>query len=454
MRTPAVVSISSLVATILVTLSGAPARAQVYPPGAEPPPNYQNGQPYGQPNGQPYEPGTIYGDGNVPVEDPDAANLDYDLTYDDSVAQTYDDGYDPQAAEPFEGTLAPYGSWTDDPDYGRVWEPSPAAVGEDFSPYASNGNWVLTEYGWTWSSGWDWGWAPFHYGRWTVLGNQRWGWIPGTIWGPAWVSWRAGGGYVGWAPLPPRQMMIGSPVGPRSPWRFTTAGNLGRPHAGYLSPQAVPHIFGRMSVVSNARALPSYGTTVRVNAGPTRIGGYGGGGSGRPAMLATVAPHAVPRIAIQPHLGTPVAMRPWVQSRIAQPGPIYGAPRGYPSAIDRGFGAGPARPRPASSFPVHSSPPPSSYPARSAPGRSLPTRGAPSFGPAHGYQSPSFPASRGPAYRAPPPQMGSRGWGGGGGGQPHFSAPSGGGFHGSPPAFHGGGGGGGGPARSFGGRHR
>ena len=29
-------------------------------------------------------------------------------------------------------------------------------------------------------------------------------WVPGYEWGPAWVSWRFGGGYVGWAPLPPR----------------------------------------------------------------------------------------------------------------------------------------------------------------------------------------------------------------------------------------------------------
>ena len=30
-----------------------------------------------------------------------------------------------------------------------------------------------------------------------------WLWVPGTDWGPAWVSWQHGDGYVGWAPLPP-----------------------------------------------------------------------------------------------------------------------------------------------------------------------------------------------------------------------------------------------------------
>ncbi|HEX4138962.1 MAG TPA: DUF6600 domain-containing protein, partial [Candidatus Methylacidiphilales bacterium] len=28
-------------------------------------------------------------------------------------------------------------------------------------------------------------------------------WVPGYTWAPAWVSWRYGDGYVGWAPLPP-----------------------------------------------------------------------------------------------------------------------------------------------------------------------------------------------------------------------------------------------------------
>jgi hypothetical protein len=28
-------------------------------------------------------------------------------------------------------------------------------------------------------------------------------WVPGTEWGPGWVSWRRGDRFVGWAPLPP-----------------------------------------------------------------------------------------------------------------------------------------------------------------------------------------------------------------------------------------------------------
>jgi hypothetical protein len=28
-------------------------------------------------------------------------------------------------------------------------------------------------------------------------------WTPGTVWGPAWVTWRYYDGFAGWAPLPP-----------------------------------------------------------------------------------------------------------------------------------------------------------------------------------------------------------------------------------------------------------
>jgi hypothetical protein len=47
------------------------------------------------------------------------------------------------------------------------------------------------------------GWATYHYGRWTRLRDVGWIWVPGEEWAPAWVSWRTSNNYVGWAPLPP-----------------------------------------------------------------------------------------------------------------------------------------------------------------------------------------------------------------------------------------------------------
>jgi len=67
----------------------------------------------------------------------------------------------PQTDQVFYDELSRYGRWVDYPDYGYVWVPN---VGDDFRPYATNGNWVYSDYGWTWASDYDWGWATFHYG--------------------------------------------------------------------------------------------------------------------------------------------------------------------------------------------------------------------------------------------------------------------------------------------------
>jgi hypothetical protein len=102
--------------------------------------------------------------------------------------------------EVFYNELSPYGQWIDDPVYGFVWAP---AAGQDFRPYFSSGYWVMTDCGNMWVSEYPWGWAPFHYGRWTYDDFYGWVWIPDVLWGPAWVSWRSAPGYYGWAPLGP-----------------------------------------------------------------------------------------------------------------------------------------------------------------------------------------------------------------------------------------------------------
>ena len=106
----------------------------------------------------------------------------------------------------FDETLSPYGQWVETgegPNNGQAWRPDPDVVGEDFQPYATGGHWVYSDWGWTWESDYPWGWAPFHYGRWAMTPSWGWVWYPGTVWAPAWVDWRFGGGYIGWAPLPP-----------------------------------------------------------------------------------------------------------------------------------------------------------------------------------------------------------------------------------------------------------
>jgi Family of unknown function (DUF6600) len=97
------------------------------------------------------------------------------------------------------------GNWIEVGDYGYGWQPDVATSDPNWRPYA-DGYWAYTDVGWTWISYEDFGWATYHYGRWANLSDYGWVWFPGSDleWGPAWVSWRTGGDYVGWAPLPPR----------------------------------------------------------------------------------------------------------------------------------------------------------------------------------------------------------------------------------------------------------
>ncbi|HZL16302.1 MAG TPA: DUF6600 domain-containing protein, partial [Polyangia bacterium] len=267
-------------------------------------------------------------DPNNPA-DPANQNLVYppaDLGPDNEIAQSYDDGYDPQAYTQFQTALAPYGSWSDDPTYGNVWSPYASTVGSDFVPYASCGHWLMSEYGWTWISDLSWGWAPFHYGRWIPITGRGWSWVPGTMWGPAWVSWRSGNGYVGWSPLPPRGARLNAGVGGRSAWRFTTAAGLGAAHPSFVNPHDLPSMFARTTVVANDRLLTRGQWTVHVNAGPTR------GILARPVRLSSAAPHALPHLAVYPHPGVSLNARPWMQTGGA------GAYRGAYGQPNRGAG--------------------------------------------------------------------------------------------------------------------
>jgi hypothetical protein len=101
----------------------------------------------------------------------------------------------------FYNSLAPYGVWFWDADYGWAWTPS--GLPPDWRPY-TDGEWIFTDAGWCWQSDQVWGWAPFHYGRWSFRPARGWVWVPAAVWAPAWVAWRSGGGWVGWAPLPPQ----------------------------------------------------------------------------------------------------------------------------------------------------------------------------------------------------------------------------------------------------------
>jgi hypothetical protein len=167
----------------------------------------------------------------------------------------------------FTDALSPYGNWMDYPAYGRVWIPHYTG----FVPYSTGGHWAYSPYGWTWASDYSWGWAPFHYGRWAYDPFYGWMWVPGSEWGPAWVSWRSGGGYYGWSPLSPG-VSIGINVGfgaPANHWIFAPSRYMGYRNINryYVAPSHNTQIIHNTTIINN--------TTVYNNrkfvAGPNRF---------------------------------------------------------------------------------------------------------------------------------------------------------------------------------------
>ena len=167
----------------------------------------------------------------------------------------------------FYDELSYYGDWVDNPDYGYVWRPN---VGRDFRPYYTNGRWAMTEYGNTWVSDYEWGWAPFHYGRWFYDDYDGWVWLPDTVWGPSWVSWRTGGGFYGWAPLGPRSS-INNNFGrnyyvPNNHWVFIPQRCIYYPsYARYWEPQRNVYVFNNTTYINN---IYTYNGNVRCYTGP------------------------------------------------------------------------------------------------------------------------------------------------------------------------------------------
>jgi len=112
-----------------------------------------------------------------------------------------------QCSDDMAAALDAYGHWVQLAPYGEVWVPD--GVPPDWRPY-EYGHWVYTDdWGWYWVSDDqedDWGWVVYHYGRW-IHDRGSWFWVPGDEWAPAWVDWRYGGDDIGWAPLPPDDMV-------------------------------------------------------------------------------------------------------------------------------------------------------------------------------------------------------------------------------------------------------
>ena len=147
---------------------------------------------------------------------------------------------DPSALTDFHQALDSHGTWVEDPTYGTVWVPNAAEVGPGYTPYSTAGHWAYDDNNdYVWVSDYDWGWAPYHYGRWVDVEGRGWCWIPGRVYRGAWVTWGADDGYgtVGWAPMPPEYVWRGGVAvsyryeGPAR-WNYVGRGDVFAPNVG------------------------------------------------------------------------------------------------------------------------------------------------------------------------------------------------------------------------------
>ncbi len=138
----------------------------------------------------------------------DAWSADRDARYASADCGQYMSSEIPGCAD-----LHHYGHWANTAQYGFVWYPPPGIPG--WAPYRM-GHWVWIEpWGWVWVAGEPWGFAPYHYGRWALLGGA-WAWVPGPmvrpVYSPALVVFVGDGGFragvQAWFPLGPRDPFI------------------------------------------------------------------------------------------------------------------------------------------------------------------------------------------------------------------------------------------------------
>ena len=173
----------------------------------------------------------------------------------------------------FHDNLEPYGDWREVGDYGYCWQPRD--VDPDWQPYG-DGRWLYTDAGWTWDSDEPYSWAVYHYGRWARVNRVGWVWVPGTEWGPGWVSWRRSERHVGWAPLPPEARFtrtiglsaavdVDFDIGPTN-FRFVQVRDFGAPRLRrhFIEPRENITIINQTTNITNI----TYVNNVVYNGGP------------------------------------------------------------------------------------------------------------------------------------------------------------------------------------------
>jgi hypothetical protein len=130
-----------------------------------------------------------------------------------------------------------YGSFSNVPGYGTMWQPYLAGAGWD--PFM-NGAWAYypgSGYGWV--SGYPWGWTPYYSGAWMFVPGYGWMWEPGGTW--------AGLGAFPIIVNPPTNFIV-----PRPP---NIPGQRILPASRGASPIPAGDSAGKLTIVNNSAGL-------------------------------------------------------------------------------------------------------------------------------------------------------------------------------------------------------
>ena len=99
------------------------------------------------------------------------------IAYHDQYAKNNSSPYGYGAAD-----LNYYGSYTDVPGYGMMWQPFFTGIGWD--PFMDGAWGWYPGFGYMFASPYPWGWMPYRYGNWAFIPGFGWMWQPGY-----WNSW-------------------------------------------------------------------------------------------------------------------------------------------------------------------------------------------------------------------------------------------------------------------------
>jgi hypothetical protein len=195
----------------------------------------------------------------------------------DKEAISYHDQYARNNSSPYGygvSDLNYYGSYSNIPGYGTMWQPYFTGVGWD--PFL-DGAWSwYPGYGYTFVSAYPWGWMPYRYGNWAFVPGFGWMWQPG-----GWNNWVTVPHYTNTAavrfhaPVAPGTGTVktvvvgrGGPVATQPPTRMTVnagSGGMGIPRGslgnlGHLNHQVAKNGFAEVRPTSTFSGSRTAGT--------------------------------------------------------------------------------------------------------------------------------------------------------------------------------------------------